>query len=836
MRNRDLLVAVLAILTDAIPRPALARAMKEWIDHPASSLKDTIKNVGALDDARIHALECLAEAHLRAHQDNLQLSLRAWNASELTQAFLTEIHDDALRTTLGATLGSGATLPMDEGPPSDGFSEAPPRSSEHAQGERFQLLRPHAQGGIGQVWVARDSELQRDVALKEMQPRFAEREDHRARFLLEAEITGNLEHPGIVPVYSLGRNADGRPYYAMRFIKGESLAVAIRRFHEARKNQGADHAPRITWGIEFRQLLRRFLDVCDAIDYAHSRGVIHRDLKPANIMLGRYGETLVVDWGLAKVIGRDDIALGRDDGDFEPHVAGASAASSDETMQGTTIGTPSYMSPEQARGAIDEIAPTSDVFSLGATLYEILTGRVPFSGKSVSEVIEKVVKGEVVRPRTLDRSLPAPLEAICLKALANAPGERYTTVRALAQDLEHWLADEPVAAYPERRLERLGRWLRQHRTWTHAAAAALVGISLAATIGMFVVDHARRREAEARKEAETNFGLAQTAVEDYLTSVSENTLLKQQDSVDIRTLRHELLSNALTYYKSFVNQRREDPLLRRQLANAYFRVGEITQEIGPPGEALEAFHAALAIWDPLAGANPQDHEVRGRLADCHLAIAKQRFATDEFAAAMVSLTRARAILEPLVREQPVVMSYQSSLAECCLQTGIIQAKLKLADRALATLREAKTIQQHLIDVVPGRASDQKRLAEIILAMGFLFFERHDYPAALGSFQEVESICRGLLDRIAVGPKPVRLLDLLALSLFNMATIQWENHQLEEALASFETFARVPIRPGGSPPLGEPVSRASGQDAGGDGPSSAEHQPARQGVCLEQTLD
>ncbi len=153
--------------------------------------------------------------------------------------------------------------------------------------------------------MARDGELQREVALKVIQDRFAEHPDQRARFLLEAEITGNLEHPGIVPVYSLGRNAQGRPYYAMRFIRGESLAAAIRRFHLRwnAKDAEAGHAGE-RWGVEFQELLGRFLDVCDAIAYAHSRGVLHRDLKPGNIKLGQYGETLVVDWGLAKALDR----------------------------------------------------------------------------------------------------------------------------------------------------------------------------------------------------------------------------------------------------------------------------------------------------------------------------------------------------------------------------------------------------------------------------------------------------------------------------------------------------------------------------------------------------
>ncbi len=721
--NHDLLVAVLAILTDAVPRPVLAEALKAWSDGKGQRLALWLKESAGLDDQRVHALECLASAHLEAHENDLRKSLDSWKAFELTQGVLTEIHDDALRTTLGAALDSNETLPLNGGSQAGSRSSLLNLPSRDNEGERYRLIRPHAKGGIGQVWVARDSELQRDVALKEIQPCYAEREDQRARFMLEAEITGNLEHPGIVPVYSLGRNADGRPYYAMRFIRGESFSVAIRRFHQGRREAegGSPAQPRPLLGIEFRQLIRRFLDVCDAMDYAHSRGVLHRDLKPANVMLGRYGETLVVDWGLAKVIGRNDIipAPSDADGDTEPSFTGASATTSGDTEPGTTIGTPTYMSPEQACGDIEKLGPTSDVYSLGATLYELLTGKVPFPDKKMAAVIEKVLKGDFPPPRAVEPAVPVALEAICTKAMAADPARRYLSVRALAQDIEHWLADEPVAAYPERRLERLGRWLRQHRTWTAAALAGLVGISVVATAAAVVVEQLRRVESETRKEAESNFKMAQTAVEDYLTSVSENTLLKEQDSVDIRGLRKELLKNALKYYERFVNERSNDPALREQLANAYFRVGEITQEIGSLQRAIEAFRKAQTIWESLVQANPDNEESSVRLAQCDLAIGKQQRALGDLRAAMASFMPARAILEKLTSRRPEQEIYQASLADCYSWIGITHGQLESGDSGLEILEKAKTIQQTLLDRSPTDMVYRKRMAEIINALGFV---------------------------------------------------------------------------------------------------------------------
>ena len=249
---------------------------------------------------------------------------------------------------------------------------------------------------MGAVFVALDAELNREVALKQILSNHADNPISRARFLLEAEVTGGLEHPGIVPVYGMGTYADGRPYYAMRFIRGDGLSEAIDHFHAdetLQKNPGRR-------SLEFRKPLRRFLDVCNAIQYAHSRGVLHRDIKPANIILGKFGETLVVDWGLAKTTGRADLHAG------ELKFTPSSASGSAETLPGSTLGTPSYMSPEQAAGNVDALGPGSDVYSLGATLYCLLAGKPPFEGKA-PKIMPRVRRGDfpcAATTRQLNRS------------------------------------------------------------------------------------------------------------------------------------------------------------------------------------------------------------------------------------------------------------------------------------------------------------------------------------------------------------------------------------------------------------------------------------------------
>ena len=303
----------------------------------------------------------------------------------------------------------------------------------------YKLLRPLAQGGMGRVWSTRDIDLGREVAIKQVIARFADRTDFQARFMFEAKALANLEHPGVVGIYGLGRDPAGHPFFVMRLVKGETLSAEIRRFHE-RASSTWRRSERL---LALRRLLTRFIALCNVVAYAHSRGVLHRDIKPQNVILGKYGETFLVDWGLAKVLFLPDAAGEK--------LEGPSAFHPDDvhgrTEFGVAVGTPGYMSPEQAAGRNDLMEPAADIYSLGATLYDILTGRPAFAGRTLKETLERVAKGEFPKPREIAPDLPAELEAICLKAMAVRSEDRFASATSLADDVERWLAGAPVSAH-----------------------------------------------------------------------------------------------------------------------------------------------------------------------------------------------------------------------------------------------------------------------------------------------------------------------------------------------------------------------------------------------------
>jgi len=299
------------------------------------------------------------------------------------------------------------------------------RLFDSGTGTRYAFTRIHAAGGIGRIWLARDRQLDRDVAIKELLPENAGQVKTVARFLREARLTGQLEHPGIVPVYELATRA-GTHFYAMRFVRGRTLSTAVQAFHIKRVNGREDP-------LEFIALLTAFAAVCNAVAYAHSRGVLHRDLKGDNVILGDFGEVIVLDWGLAKLMGQPD--------ELEADPIQAlhdSARDAGLTLQGEVVGTPAYMAPEQAEGRLHDMDQRTDIFGLGAIFYEILTGQPPFVGPSTLEVLKMAIQGIPALPHELWPEVPAALEGICLKAMAKDPHERFSSATDLAREVQRW--------------------------------------------------------------------------------------------------------------------------------------------------------------------------------------------------------------------------------------------------------------------------------------------------------------------------------------------------------------------------------------------------------------
>jgi tRNA A-37 threonylcarbamoyl transferase component Bud32 len=459
LRDRDLIVGVLTTQAGFVTPAQVIAAAAGLSEAGSESLLTRLERIGALNQDRRALIEALVDRAITAQAGDTQAVNAALGFSP------------ALQSTLGSAgaAASGANVAL-----AVALEVPPERPGQYLR------MKEVGRGSQSVVRAARDQIIGREVALKELSTVGDQAPDSdsaraaRARFVREVRLIASLEHPGIVPIHDLARREDGTLFCAQKLIRGETLHAQM-----ARTSSLADRL----------QLLRHVVDACQAVAYAHDNHIIHRDLKPSNVMVGEFGETVVVDWGLAK--------LREEKEDAVPLLTPASSSEPALSVAGVALGTPSYMSPEQARGEVAAIDERSDVFSLGAILYELLTGRAPFEGRTATEVLEKVRAGSFPPVLTLVPEAPAELAAIAERALRAEPSERYANGEALAKELSAYLAGGRVGAYRYGAWELLRKFASSHRTFVTGAAIAVAFLLVAATVEAIRLHRARLDLASA---------------------------------------------------------------------------------------------------------------------------------------------------------------------------------------------------------------------------------------------------------------------------------------------------------------------------------------------------
>lgn len=543
----------------------------------------------------------------------------------------------------------------------------------------YEILAPLGQGGMGVVYRARHIELKRIVALKMLLPQSHVSIEQRERFRAEAEAAARLQHPHIVQIYEIG-DQGGRPYIALEFVDGGGLD---------KKLAGMPQPAR--FACELLEPLARAMHV------AHQRGVVHRDLKPANVLLTADGMPKITDFGLAKQF---DVDAG-------------------QTRSGAILGTPSYMAPEQAEGRKEAIGPCSDVYGLGAILYEVVTGRPPFRGTTLLETLEQVRSRQPVPPRSLQPDLPRDLETICLKCLQKEPHRRYASALALADDLRRFRHGEPIHARPAGRAERLWRWCRRQ-----PAVAALIVVLVAGLAGVaalwVVAQHERTAARHERDQAAHNFQLARWTVREFCLIVGKDPRLRTR-SLD--GLRQDMLESAVQVCEEFVRQRSDVPEVLAQQGETYALLGTIKMLLHSEAEAFELFQQAQALFDQVARARPTVPDYQNNLAALHLNLGwvyKSRGQRDQAEAAYL---RARELFDQLAGGQPDVPDYRANLAGSYSNLGNLYLESNRLDQAETAFRQAVDLGEAVVQQAPDRLDFQLSLSSYYVDLAGLYKKR-----------------------------------------------------------------------------------------------------------------
>lgn len=673
------------------------------------------------------------------------------------------------------------------------------------RGERilgdFRVLREVGRGGMGIVYEAEQLSLSRRVALKVLPLAAAMDPRARQRFQLEAQAAAWLQHPQIVPVFAVGSLSD-LPYYAMQFIEGASLAELVAELRRL-EGMGFDDLPHASRSTGISTLARGLLSgwftpaheeeggnrldhgavseiasapprldaerpssrpgplgdvtprgrdyartvaylgvqAAEALEYAHEHGILHRDIKPGNLLLDRRGVLWVTDFGLAR--GPGDTGL---------------------TLTGDVLGTVRYMSPEQAQAKRALIDRRTDIYSLGATLYELLTLQPAVTGADRQEILRQVIEVDPMPIRRLSPAVPIDLATVIAKALSKDPIGRYVTAQHFADDLKRFLKGRPIAARPTGPLKQAWRWCRRRPLpaglalgLVIALIAGFVGVTLSWREAVHQRDlmaqaqkqtqealdresHANKallianvHERSAREQAQRRFALAREAVEQYYTGASQDVLLLQPQ---MESLRKRLLGTALSFYKrlqSTIQEGPDDPRTRAELATVYRQVGQIAVEVGSRGEGLEALERARGILEVLVQRDPADSSLRRDLAACLDFIGRlEVYTSGREAEGFRAMERSLELYEGLAAAHPNNVGDLSALAAAAGEIGYERAQTGQITEGLLSLGRERDILERLLAEQPDHAVYRNQLALNCSQLGKIQANAGLLPEALRS--------------------------------------------------------------------------------------------------------
>jgi serine/threonine protein kinase len=659
--------------------------------------------------------------------------------------------EETLQTLLCPDCGCESSL-LATAPPFVAGTAQPDAAPPRLDLRSYELSETLGEGGMGEVYRCTDPALGRDLAIKAMKAELHGLPKVEQRFLREARITGSLQHPGIVAVHNLGRLADGRLHYTMRLVRGQTFAAILKE--EAGKPERLPY------------LLTIFEKICQAMAYAHSKRVIHRDLKPLNVMVGRFGEVQVMDWGLAKLLTPEDergAMEGAPDSEGTRIHTEAEDTPLELTRMGREMGTLAYMPMEQALGEWDIVDEKADVFALGSILCEMLTGHPAYHGEDSEEVYRRVKRGDVAEAlaRLQQCGADAALTTLCLECLSPNREDRPRDAAAVAKRVAEYQTEvqERLRQAEVERAQAEVRVREERKRRRLAVRLAIVVLTLAAglTVVAGLLSAAWKNEREAKnssdKERERAVAARSRTREalDAMTSEVIDDLLARQ--LILTDQQRDFLRKALRYYEEFATDTGQDEDSRAGVAAAHYRAGKILQKLQENKEAEAAYRLSQELSARLTADFPSVPKYRLNLAASLNNLGLLLSNTGRLKEAEGAYDDALAIQKQLVADFPPEPQYREGLAACLHNLGnLLSDNAGKAKQAEAAFREAITFRKQLVAKFPTMHEYRLRLAGDYHEMGILLANIGRTEEAAGAYTEAIALLKPLLAEIPTAPK------------------------------------------------------------------------------------